>query len=88
LTDILTTTSSGGSFNLTYAPTVAGNWTIVAEWASDNSLYSSASSDPILMEVTAVTVQPAIEYVCVVAIILVLISVALLGYTYFKRAKK
>jgi len=88
VTDILTTTSSGGAFNLTYAPAVAGNWTIVAEWASDNSLYSSASSDPILMEVTAATIQSAIEYVYVVAIILVVMSVALLGYTYFKRAKK
>jgi hypothetical protein len=84
----VTTTSSGGSFNLTYRPTVAGNWTIVAEWASDSSLYSSASSNPILMEVTAAAIQPAIEYVYVVVMVLVVISVALLGYTYFKRAKK
>ncbi len=88
VTDILTTTSSGGSFNLTYTPEVAGNWTIVAEWTSDSSLYSSSSSDPVFMEVTAAALQPAIEYVYVVAIILVVISVALLGYTYFKRAKR
>jgi outer membrane protein assembly factor BamB len=88
VTDILTTTSSGGSFNLTYTPEVAGNWTIIAEWASNSSLYSPAYSDPIFMEVTEAAVLPAIEYVYVIGIVLAVIVVVLFGYAYFKRAKK
>jgi outer membrane protein assembly factor BamB len=87
VTDIQTTTSLGGSFNLTYTPDVAGNWTIVAEWASDNSLYSSASSDTVPMQVTAGS-QLAVDYIYIAAIALLAIGIALIGFTYFKRAKK
>ncbi len=86
--DLQAITSSEGAFEFSFTPDVVGNWTIVAQWTSDNSYYSSAYSDPVFMEVTATTEnQLAVEYIYAVAIVLVVMSAILLGYAYIKRTK-
>jgi len=89
VTDLQVVTSSGGAFSFTFTPEVAGNWSVVAQWNSDRSYYSSAYSTPIFIEATAATEnQPISEYIYALAICLVVISVILFGYAYIKRTRK
>ena len=82
-------TSEKGSFNFTYKPDVAGNWSVSAQWQTDKEYYTSAHSEQVLMEVN----EPASgslprEYVyAIVVAFVIIIVIVLLGYAYFKRSR-
>ena len=44
-------TVRGGAFGFTYTPNVAGNWSVAAQWQSDESYYTSAFSLHVPFEV-------------------------------------
>ena len=83
------TTSEKSSFDFTYTPDVAGNWSVSAQWQTDKGYYTSAHSEQALMEVD----EPASaslpgEYVyAVVVAFVIIIAIVLLGYVYFKRSR-
>jgi len=90
--DVQVMTFEKGDFTFTYTPDVAGNWTVVAQWYSDKGYYTSAYSEPVPMEVTAVNSSTyngvPVEYLFVVVIAIILVVVNLSVYFYFKRTKK
>ena len=55
--DVLT--GEQGNFTFTFKPAAAGNWTVGAQWISDRSYYTSASSENLNLQVqTAPTPTP------------------------------
>ena len=83
-------TSEKGSFNFTYTPDVVGNWTVSAQWQADKGYYTSAHSEPALMEVNAPPASGLLpgEYVYAVVIaFIIIIVILLLGYIYAKRSR-
>jgi hypothetical protein len=83
-------TSEKGSFNFTYTPDIVGNWTVFAQWQADKGYYTSAHSEPALMEVNAPPASGLLpgEYVYAVIIaFIIIIVILLLGYVYAKRSR-
>ena len=76
-----------GAFNFTFTPDAAGNWTIVAQWQTNKSYYTSAYGETML-EVTEnaqVTLPTAVMYVTIIGFVIVL---AILVFIFTKRGKK
>jgi outer membrane protein assembly factor BamB len=90
VSDVKVATFETGTFNFSYTPDVAGNWTVVAQWQSDRSYYASSYSKLALLEVTETSENelPA-EYIYAAVIASVaIVVVVLLGYAYVKRGKE
>jgi hypothetical protein len=87
--DVQVATFEKGAFNFAYAPDVAGTWTVVAQWQSNKSYYTSSYSELALMEVTVAPEKelPA-EYIYAGVIASVAVVAILLGYAYVKRGKE
>jgi outer membrane protein assembly factor BamB len=75
-----------GVFNFTYTPDMVGNYTVAAQWQSDEGYYTSAYSGPAPLEVAAAPTPTELIYAIVIAAVIVV--AALLGYYYVKRTKK
>jgi outer membrane protein assembly factor BamB len=87
--DMQVATSEKGAFSFTYRPDIAGNWTVVAQWQSDNGYYSSSYSELASMEVIAAPENKLpVEYVYGAVIVLAAIAVVFLAYAYMKRRKE
>jgi outer membrane protein assembly factor BamB len=85
--DVQITTVEKGTFNFTYTPDAAGNWTITARWQSDKGYYNSAYSEETPIEVVVTGTGIPIEYfyaiVAAIAILVIVIAVVV----HRRRAK-
>jgi outer membrane protein assembly factor BamB len=86
-TDTQVVTSKQGAFNFTLKPDVAGNWTVAAQWQTDKSYYTSASSAAVVgvTEASRNNIPVAVISIVVIAFAVVL---AILGFVVIKRGKK
>jgi len=86
-----------GIFSFTCTPDATGNWTVVAQWKSDKSYYSSAWGMHVPFEVVApeppdeghnTNIELPGEYVYAALVILVLAATVFGGFMFFRRAKR
>lgn len=85
--DMQISVSEQGAFNFTCTPDAAGSWTIIAQWQTHKSYYTSAYSETI-MEATEnpqANIPTAVLYIGIIAFIVVL---AILVFIFTKRSKK
>jgi hypothetical protein len=87
---MLVSTSERGQFDFDYTPDTVGNWTVIAQWQSDKGYYTSAYSEPTILEVTEApsVFNMHIEYVYAIAIALIMTGIVLTVYPYIKRNRK
>jgi outer membrane protein assembly factor BamB len=88
--DVKVATFEKGAFNFSYAPDVAGNWTVVAQWQSDRGYYASSYSELAFLEVTEPSKNELTAeqiYAAVIASVAIVV-VVLLSYAYVKRRKE
>ena len=85
--DLQVTTSKKGAFNFTYTPDAAGNWAVTAQWRSNESYCTSASSEPILMEVTSASTEIPAELVIIAVIAIAVVLAVFLVYVFIKKDK-
>ena len=88
--DVRVSTSEKGVFTITYAPDVAGNWTVIAKWQSDKDYYASAYSEPVTLEVTETSsgFNIPVEYMFAVVIFLIAVGAIFVGYIYIRQTRK
>ena len=88
ITEIQVTTSRTGGFTFTYTADITGNWTVVAEWQTNKSYYTSAYSENVIMHVTETSESNIPLAVISIAVIAFAVALAFFGFIFFKRARK
>ena len=100
--DLTTTTNSKGEFNVTYTPTVAGNYTLLAWFQGKDKVtfsYNYAFSDQFTLKATQEASPPPpppveevsgipIEYIYAAVAIVIIVIVAIVAYMWMKRKPK
>jgi hypothetical protein len=86
-TTLTTTVTSGtdGSFNYTYAPDVAGSWSVKASWAGNVNYLGATSFDDVFTVTNSSEGGTSMVYLVAAVVIIIIVIAAVAIYLYRKK---